>query len=85
MKSLNRMILISLLIILPLNTVQASSISLCEPSGVVFGFFNGVQTTDVEALRALNDLKTIHGESNADGEAIQYELLYNFYNHHSKT
>lgn len=79
MKSQSCNMLVSLLIILPLNTVQASkNISLCEPSGIVFGFFNGVQTTERQAYIGLKNLEVIHGETNATGEVIQYELLYNY-------
>ena len=79
MKSLNRFVLVSLLFILPFNMVQASDDnSLCKPSGVIFGFFNGVNTVEEDAYDALRDLKGIHGETNADGEVIQYELFYNY-------
>ena len=47
MKSLSRLLLMGALFSLQLSTAQASvDVSLCEQSGIVFGFFNGVQTTE---------------------------------------
>ncbi|WP_023602974.1 hypothetical protein [Aliivibrio logei] len=82
MTRINRFILISMLFIYPFNFVQASSINekKCEVQGIVFGFFNGVLTTEIQAKDALNKLKKIHGNKNEDGEPIKYELVYNYSN-----
>ena len=52
--------------------------NLCRDSGIVFAFFNGVQTTIGEASRALNEFRRIHGNERADGENIRYEVMYNY-------
>ena len=59
---------------------QVPTASACKPTGVLFGFFNGVQTTRVQADVALERLKKIHGETNAAGEKISYEVFYNYSN-----
>ena len=59
---------------------QVPAASACKPTGVLFGFFNGVQTTRVQADVALERLKKIHGETNAAGEKISYEVFYNYSN-----
>jgi hypothetical protein len=47
------------------------------PKGVLFGFFNGVQTTKQQAEKAIRELKALHGTKNAAGEEIDYEIFYN--------
>ena len=59
---------------------QVPSASACKPTGTLFGFFNGVQTTSDQAKKALDKLKKIHGETNAAGEKISYEVFYNYSN-----
>lgn len=54
--------------------------NLCRDSGIIFAFFNGVQTTSAEAHRALNEFRRIHGNERADGENIRYEVMYNHTN-----
>ena len=58
----------------------ASVINLCRETGAVFAFFNGVQTTKPQAEIAKQELKRIHGETSAQGDAIRYEVLYNYSN-----
>ncbi|KAA1176101.1 hypothetical protein FWJ25_02925 [Marinobacter salinexigens] len=52
--------------------------NLCRESGIIFAFFNGVQTTVGEANRALNEFRRIHGDERGDGENIRYEVMYNY-------
>ena len=47
---------------------QVPTASACKPTGALFGFFNGVQTTPEQANDALDELQKIHGETNAAGE-----------------
>ncbi|MCM0612978.1 hypothetical protein KFJ24_10895 [Marinobacter sediminum] len=54
--------------------------NLCRDSGIIFAFFNGVQTTIGEASRAMNEFRRIHGDERADGENIRYEVMYNYTN-----
>ncbi len=49
----------------------------CAPSGVGFGFFNGVNTTDEEADEALRKFQHKYGDKTPNGETIKYELFYN--------
>lgn len=52
----------------------------CEASGVVFGFFNGVQTTQDQALIALGrhiQGRNLYGTTTSSGERITYSLFYN--------
>ena len=58
----------------------ASETTLCRDTGVAFAFFNGVQTTKPQAEIAKQELKRIHGEQSAQGDAIKYEVLYNYSN-----
>ena len=46
-------------------------------TGVVFGFFNGVQTTDVQADFAVAWLRKLYPSTTPAGEPITYELFYN--------
>ncbi len=52
--------------------------SACTTSGVEFGFFNGVQTTQDQATEALVYLRQQFGAQTAQGEAIRYESFYNY-------
>jgi hypothetical protein len=52
--------------------------SLCEPSGYVFGFFNGVLTTPRQAEIARLYLQRTYGASTGTGEPIKYEVFYNY-------
>lgn len=54
--------------------------NLCNERGIVFGFFNGVQTSPSQANEALIELSTLYGERSEDGDKIQYELFYNYSN-----
>lgn len=50
----------------------------CERNGVVFGFFNGVQTLEDDAQRALHQhLEVMYGPTTPNKEPITYELFYN--------
>lgn len=60
--------------------LESENYNLCRDSGVVFAFFNGVQTTPLAASRAMNEFKRIHGDDNGRGENIRYETLYNHSN-----
>lgn len=57
---------------------NASTQNQCERSGVVFGFFNGVQTQEDDAQRALHQhIEILYGPTTPAGEPITYELFYN--------
>ena len=50
----------------------------CERAGVEFGFFNGVQTTLVQAQEVTRDvLPSQYGHITPDGQLISYTLYYN--------
>lgn len=49
----------------------------CDAQGVVFGFFNGVQTTLPQARDARRLLEALYGPITPAGEPITYELFYN--------
>ena len=49
----------------------------CENNGVVFGFFNGVQTTFAQANSARRKLEEIYPATTPNGEPITYDLFYN--------
>ena len=51
----------------------------CGANGVVFGFFNGVQTTERQAQNALKLIqeKQLYGTTTPNGEPITYDLFYN--------
>lgn len=63
---------------LPALAQSAKPRNLCRDSGIIFAFFNGVQTTVGEAHRALNEFRRIHGDERGDGENIRYEVMYNY-------
>lgn len=49
----------------------------CE-TGVVFGFFNGVQTTEAQAKDAVfHHLRKLYGPTTPNDQPITYELFYN--------
>lgn len=53
----------------------------CVPAGIVFGFFNGVQTTSAQADSALQTLQALYGSTSAQtSETIRYEKFYNYSN-----
>ncbi|MDO4250256.1 MAG: hypothetical protein Q4C68_01955 [Moraxella sp.] len=58
------------------NTIAPAD-NLCRNDGIVFGYFNGVQTTNSTARAALRELKYRYQTQTSTGEAIRYELLYN--------
>ena len=62
------------------SAYAATETNLCRDTGVAFVFFNGVQTTKPQAEIAKQELKRIHGEQSAQGDAIKYEVLYNYSN-----
>jgi hypothetical protein len=50
----------------------------CEDPGVVFGFFNGVQTTEDAAQEALQrHIAPLYGPTTPAGHPITYDLFYN--------
>jgi len=49
---------------------------LCSQHTVVFGFFNGVQTTIADANRSMEEMKAIYGDS-AVNDPMIYDLFYN--------
>lgn len=65
---------------IPLQAIAQSSpsLNLCQDKGIVFGFFNGVQTTRAQAGFARDEFKRLHGTSTPTGESIQYEVFYNY-------
>lgn len=58
------------------NTTQADN-NLCHDTGTSFIFFNGVNTTALEARVATQNFKVIHGVTSPAGDKIKYEYLYN--------
>lgn len=51
----------------------------CTPSGILFGFFNGVQTTESDAKIKLERLQRLYGTTlPSTGEIIQYKNFYNY-------
>ena len=51
--------------------------SVCEPTGYLFGFFNGVRTTFGAAQQNLALLRRAYGATAPNGEKIKYEVYYN--------
>ena len=50
-----------------------TSTYLCTPSGILFGFFNGVQTTESDAKMKLKRLQRLYGITlPSTGEIIQF-------------
>jgi hypothetical protein len=73
---------IVMLIALPSVYGQSSaSLSICNPKNpLIFAFFNGVLTTEVDALATRETLRSRYGTSSPAGQPIQYELMYNHSN-----
>ncbi len=64
----------TLVLLLPLAVFAEEN---CK-TGVVFGFFNGVQTTEQQAkLASHHHLPKLYGPTTPAGEPITYELFYN--------
>lgn len=61
-------------LVLPLSAAAGDQ---CEKNGVVFGFFNGVQTTLPQAGEARRKLEDLYGPATPAGESITYQLFYN--------
>ena len=59
---------------MPLSAVSQEQ---CDQNGVMFGFFNGVQTTLSQAGEARRKLEDLYGPRTPAGEPITYELFYN--------
>ncbi len=57
---------------------ESTETNLCMEKGVIFGFFNGVQTTKHQARIARGSLKSTFGDRTEDDEKIKYELFYNY-------
>ncbi|MBU7576109.1 MAG: hypothetical protein KAF64_22310 [Hydrogenophaga sp.] len=49
----------------------------CDRNGVALGFFNGVQTTYLQANDARREIRKVFGEVTPSSEPITYELFYN--------
>ncbi len=66
-------------VILVLTSMSGSVCAqeICDAKGVVLGFFNGVNTTDVQADFAVAWLRKLYPEATPAGEPITYELFYN--------
>lgn len=52
--------------------------SACSKPGLVFAFANGVQTTFEDANESKNEFRRLFGEASPAGDAMQYEVLYNY-------
>ncbi len=85
--SIKRIASLLLIVALPLSsTVSAwaettqNTSNLCHDAGTSFIFFNGVNTTAVEARIATLNFKVIHGVTSPSGDKIKYEYLYNYTN-----
>lgn len=80
-KQLEKLLCITLILILTLGNVQrASAADLCENSEVAFIFFNGVQTSHAQANAAAEEFKKLHGPETPDGDKIGYDYFYNYSN-----
>lgn len=51
--------------------------NLCDKSDLVYAYFNGVLTTEVEAKRVLSLMQSKYGTTTALGDEVAYELMYN--------
>lgn len=59
-------------------TFQVQAQEACDAGGVVFGFFNGVQTLEADAGLALKKIKPLYGATTPKGDPITtYDLFYN--------
>ena len=68
-------LLVSICILFAGKSVQAQE--QCNPLGIVFGFFNGVQTTEAQARIARLTMEKIYPATTPNGEPITYDLFYN--------
>ncbi|MBT9464722.1 hypothetical protein [Hydrogenophaga sp.] len=66
--------MVAFVLSLPLSALAQEA---CEADGVVFGFFNGVQTTKESANNALVVLGQLYPSNTPAGKPITYELFYN--------
>lgn len=72
--AMRRLALALVLALLPICVIAEES---CF-AGVVFGFFNGVKTTEQQAKQtAFDHLEILYGPTTPAGEPITYELFYN--------
>lgn len=62
----------------PMTFAEEGSSDLCSDPGIAFAFFNGVQTTPIDAQHAKNEFIRLFGETSPAGETIKYEVLYNY-------
>lgn len=54
------------------------STNFCQETGIVLGFFNGVQTTPDGAYEGLLELRKLYGATSSSGDRIHYEPFYNY-------
>lgn len=80
MKTLFTWLLVPLALTWAGTSLAETDSDLCDDSSLVFGFFNGVQTTPAEATRALEEFRRLHGSESPAGDTISYEVLYNYSN-----
>lgn len=66
--------------IITIPVIAQTQSTACQDTGVVIGFFNGVNNTHIQANNSLLMLKNIHGSRTQQDEPIRYELLYNYTN-----
>ncbi len=69
-----RYLVVLMAMLFPLHTLAQDD---CEVTGVVFGFFNGVQTTERQASYAVAWLRKLSPSTTLSGQPITYELFYN--------
>ena len=68
----------SLIVALTLMSPPSFAQETCEVTGLVFGFFNGVNTTEDDAKDALRLMESrVFSPETPKGETITYELFYN--------
>lgn len=79
-KLLSAVLSLSIALLAPAKAfAQASDDSNVCQADVAFFFFNGVQTTEAQADKALDVLKSIHGtRATGTGDRVRYETLYNY-------
>ena len=60
------------------HSATSTSNSICTPTGIIVGFFNGVNTSEAKAILARQSLLSQYGTTApVSGEKIQYEYFYN--------
>lgn len=80
-KSIKRVFELTLIFTLFNTTLYADdNTNLCMERGTVFGFFNGVKTTRIEAQIAREYIRHTFGDRTENDEKIKYELFYNYTN-----